>query len=118
MGKSSWELTKELMRRSHIAQAHLKTYHPETSGLPVSQNRTLGNRLRVYCSRYMTVWDKHLPQLVGAYNLTQHSTTGISPFMMLTGRERAMLLKFFYHEYEGKKTSPQTYAKEAVRREQ
>ena len=74
--------------------------------------------LRVYCSRYITDWDKYLPQVVRAYNSTQHSTTGISPFMMLTGRERAMSLTFFYPEYEGKKTSPQAYVKEAVKRQQ
>ena len=38
--------------------------------------------------------------------------------MMLTGRERAMPLTLFYPEYEGRKTSPQAYAKEAVRRQQ
>ena len=86
-----------------------------TNGLVERQNRTLVNMLRVYCSRYMTDWDKYLPQVVGAYNITQHSTTGISPFMMLTGRERAMPLTFFYPEYEGKRTSPQAYVKEVIR---
>ena len=112
------DLTKELMRRSHIAQAHSTTYHPQTNGLVERQNRTLVNMLRVYCSRYMTDWDKYLPQVVGAYNSTQHSTTGISTFMMLTGRERAMPLTFFYPEYEGKRTSPQAYVKEAIKRQQ
>ena len=112
------DLTKELMKRSHIAQAHSTTYHPQTNGLVERQNRTLVNMLRVYCSRYMTDWDKYLPQVVGAYNSTKHSTTGISPFMMLTGKERAMPLTFFYPEYEGKKTSPQIYVKEAVETQQ
>ena len=62
------DLTKELMKRSHIAQAHSTTYHPQTNGLVERQNRTLVNMLRVYCSRYMTDWDKYLPQVVGAYN--------------------------------------------------
>ena len=48
------DLTKELMRRSHIAQAHSTTYHPQTNGLVERQNRTLANMLRVYCSRFMT----------------------------------------------------------------
>ena len=82
------ELTKELMRRFHLAQAHSTTYHPRTNVLKERHSRTLVIMLRVYCSRYMTDWDKYLPQLVGEYNRTQHSTAGISPFMMLTGRER------------------------------
>ena len=109
------DLTKELMRRSHIAQAHSTTYHPQTNGFLERQNRTLVNMLRVFCSRYMTDWDKYLPQVVGAYNSTQHSTTGISHFLMLTGWERAMPLTFFYPEYEGTKRSSQAYVKEAVR---
>ena len=74
--------------------------------------------LRAYCSRYMTDWDKYLPQVVGAFHSIQHSTTGISPFMMLTGRERAMPLTFFYPENGAKKSSPQAYVKEAIRRQQ
>ena len=66
------DLTKELMRRSHIAQAHSTTYHPQTNGLVERQNRTLVNMLRVYCSRYMTAWDKYLPQ-AGSRGLQQYT---------------------------------------------
>ena len=47
------DLTKELMKRSQVAQAHSTTYHPQTNGLVERQNRTLVSMLRVYCSRSM-----------------------------------------------------------------
>ena len=112
------ELTKELMRRSQVAQAHSTTYHPQTNGLVERQNRTLVSMMRVYCSRYMTDWDRYLPQVMGAYNSTHHSTTGVSPHMMLTGHEKSLPLTFFYPEYEGKKTSPQVYVRDVIRRQQ
>ena len=55
---------------------------------------------------------------MGAYNSTQHSTTGVSPHMMLTGHEKSLPLTFFYPEYEGKKTSPQVYVRDVIRRQQ
>ena len=112
------DLTKDLMKRSQVAQAHSITYHPQTNGLVERQNRTLVSMLRVYCSRYMDDWDKHLPQVMGAYNSTEHSTTGISPHMMLTGHEKALLLTFVYPEYEGKRKAPQTYVRDVIRRQQ
>ena len=74
--------------------------------------------LRVYCSRYMTDWDRYLPQVMGAYNSTQHSTTGVSPHFMLSGHEKSLSLNFFYSEYEGRKTSPQVYVRDVIRRQQ
>ena len=37
--------------------------------------------------------------------------------MMLTGHEKALPLTFFYPEYEGKKTAPQTYLRDVIRRQ-
>ena len=112
------ELTKELVRRSQVAQAHSMTYHPQTNGLVEKQNRTLVSMLRVYCSRYITDWDRYLPQVMGAYNSTQNFTTGVSLHMMLTGHVKSLPLNFFYPEYEGKKTSPQVYVRDVTRRQQ
>ena len=58
------------------------------------------------------------PQVMGAYNSTQHSTTGVSPHMMLTGHEKSLSLTFSYPEYEGKKASPQVYIGDVFRRQQ
>ena len=51
------EITKELMRRSQVAQALSTTYQPQTNGLVEKQNRTLVSMLRVYCYRYMADWE-------------------------------------------------------------
>ena len=101
------ELTKELVRSSQVAQAHSATYHPQTKGgLVEKPNLILVLRLRVYCSQFMTDWDRYLLQVMGAYKSTQHTSIGISPHMMLAGHEKALPMTFFYPEYEGKKTSP------------
>ena len=68
--------------------------------------------------RYMTDWDSYLPQVMGAYNSTQHYTTEISPHMMLTGDEKSLPLNFFYPENEGAKRLPQVFVRDVVRRQQ
>ena len=42
----------------------------------------------------------------------------LTPRMMLTGHEKSLPLTFFYPEYEGKKTSPQVYGEDVIRRQQ
>ena len=37
---------------------------------------------------------------------------------MLTVHEKALPLTFFYPKYEGKRTAPQTYVREVIRRQQ
>ena len=67
----------------------------------------------------MTDWDRYLPHVMGAFNSTQHSTTGVNPHMMPTGHETSLPLTFFYPEYEGKKTSLQeVYVRDVIRRQQ
>ena len=68
--------------------------------------------------RLVYEWMETMPQVMGAYNSTEHSTTGISPHMMLTGHEKALPLTFFYPEYEGKRTAPRTYVRDVIRKQQ
>ena len=74
--------------------------------------------LRLYCSKYLTDWERYLPKVMGAYNSSQHSTTGISPLIRLTGHEKSLPLTLFYPKYEGKKTSPHVYVRDVIRRQQ
>ena len=68
--------------------------------------------------RHDREWMETMPQMMGAYNSTEHSTTAISPHMMLTGHEKALPLTFFYPENEGKRTASRTYVRDVIRRQQ
>ena len=48
----------------------------------------------------------------------RHSTTGVSPHMMLAGHEKSLPLSFLHPEYEGKKMSPQVYVRDVIRSQQ
>ena len=50
------DLTKELMKSSHVVKVHSTTYHPQANGLVERQNRTLVSMFRVYWDKH---WDKH-----------------------------------------------------------
>ena len=63
MAKFLSVLTKELTKRLQVAQGHLTIYHPQKNGLAERQNLP-----RVYCSRYIDDWEKHLLHVMGAYN--------------------------------------------------
>ena len=73
------DLTKELMMSSQVTHAHSTTNHQQKNGLLERQNRTFVSMLRVYCSRYMDDWDRHLTQVKGACNITEHSTRETNP---------------------------------------
>ena len=56
---------------------------------------------------------------MGAYISSQLFTTGNCPHMMLSGNGKALPLKFFYPEYEGKRTWREDMARrDVIRRQQ
>ncbi len=55
-------------------------------------NRTLKTAIRAYVGDKHTSWDKFLPQTCFALRNSPHEGTGLSPSMMLYGRELETLL--------------------------
>uniref|UniRef100_A0A3Q3M9M7 Integrase catalytic domain-containing protein n=1 Tax=Labrus bergylta TaxID=56723 RepID=A0A3Q3M9M7_9LABR len=61
-------------------------YHPQTNATE-RVNRTLKTAIRAYVGDKHTSWDKFLPQICFALRTAPHESTGLSPSMMLYGRE-------------------------------
>uniref|UniRef100_A0A3P9DAT6 Integrase catalytic domain-containing protein n=1 Tax=Maylandia zebra TaxID=106582 RepID=A0A3P9DAT6_9CICH len=66
-------------------------YHPQTNATE-RVNRTLKTAIRAYVGDKHTSWDKYLPQICFALCTAPHESTGLSPSMMLYGRELDMPL--------------------------
>src|SRR6266481_2199343 len=55
-------------------------YHPETDGQTERVNQILEHYLRIYINYQQDDWVHLLPLAEFAYNNTQHSATGVTPF--------------------------------------
>jgi hypothetical protein len=61
------------------------TCHPQTDGQTEVVNRTLSTMLRAVLKDNLRLWEKCLPHKKFAYNISIHSTTKLSPFMVVNG---------------------------------
>jgi hypothetical protein len=61
------------------------TCHPQTDGQMEVVNRTLSTILRAILKDNLRLWDECLPHIEFAYNRSIHSTTKLSPFMVVYG---------------------------------
>ena len=111
------EVTDHFMRAAQLTQVHSTANHPATQGLVERQNRTFLTLLKVFCSRQMN--DEHLDEVVGAYNSTRHASTGFSPHMLMTGKEKSIPLSYVYPEFAKEPfESHQDYVTALMKRQQ
>jgi hypothetical protein len=61
------------------------TCHPQTDGQTEDVNRTLSTMLRAVLKDNLRLWKECLPHIKFAYNISFHSTTKLSPFMVVNG---------------------------------
>ena len=69
-----------------IVKSRTTSYHPQGDGMVERFNRTLLQLLRAYVQQ-QSDWESQLPLLLYAYCTARHTSTHLSPFVLLIGRE-------------------------------
>jgi hypothetical protein len=81
------QLLKKLVKKFEITHLLSTPYHPQTNGLVERFNRTLIEALSRTASAHLDDWDKFIAPVLFAYRTSTHSTTRMSPFFLVYGRE-------------------------------
>ena len=92
-------VTLSLMKLIRVLHKHSTPHHPQTNGAVERSNRTIMSMMRRVCGEKPTQWDKYLQNIVSAYNITIHSTTGMAPFKIFYGRDPSTPLSLIYNSY-------------------
>ena len=69
-----------------VAKSRTTAYHPAGDGLVERFNRSLLQMLRAYVQQHQD-WEQYLPLVLYAYRTAVHTSTGVSPFEMMFGRQ-------------------------------
>ena len=81
------QLVADLCKLMGTQKLQTSPYHPQTNGQCERLNSTLIGMLVMLCPEKKSEWKNHIGALVYAYNCTQNSATGFSPYYLMYGRQ-------------------------------
>ena len=84
-----------------MSQTRTCALNPKSDGLVGWCNRTIEALLSAVVAEDHSDWDEQLPFVMSAYRSSVHSTTGVTPNMMMLGRETMAPLSLLYPVGEG-----------------
>ena len=90
------KLFKELCQLLQIDKTRTTPYHPQSDGMVERFNRTLVTMLSNFVNDHHTDWDELIPYVLMAYRSCEHETTGLTPNMLMLGREVSTPLDIMY----------------------
>src|SRR6266498_1242478 len=80
---------QDLSEKFRIKHRLSTPYHPQTNGLVERFNQTLCEKLAKMAEE-TTMWDEFIDPALMAYRMTKHATMGVTPFLLVYGREAVL----------------------------
>ena len=101
-------ILKETCAAFGIVKSRTTSYHPQGDGMVERFNRTLLQLLRAYVQQ-QSDWEGQLPLLLYAYRTARHTSTHLSPFLLLIGRDPVLPIMPSLAGDDGKGHDPHSY---------
>ncbi|VDN09812.1 unnamed protein product [Dibothriocephalus latus] len=107
------KLVRDVCDILRIHKTHTTPAHPEGNGQTERTNRTIINLLKALVESHdRRNWDLRLPYAMMTYRATLYSSTGYSPFFLLTGRHLRLPSDSLLLLHTSDGPSPDAYASE------
>ena len=81
------KIIADLCHMLDICKTRTSPGRPQGNGQTERFNRTLIRMVKCFLKGEQTHWDRHLGCLAGAYRQSRHDSTGMTPNLMMLGRE-------------------------------
>ena len=81
------DLFQSLCSYLKIDKTRTTPFHPQSDGLVERFNRTIADMLSKYIAPSEKDWDELLPFMLMAYRSSEHESTGVTPNLLMFGRE-------------------------------
>ena len=104
----------ELCNLTDVYKTRTTPFRPCSNGLVERYNRTIKDVISHFVSVDQRDWDQYVPWATMAYNTSQHSSTGQTPYYMMFGREMEYPLTLLFEDPNApyKKVPPDIYIQE------
>ena len=86
----------EVCRLFGIHRTRTTPYHPRSDGFIERSFRTLGRCLKAACRETKQEWDELVPLILMSYRATPQASTGVTPNMMMLGRQTRLPVQAMY----------------------
>ena len=94
------QLFREVLALLEIRQTRTCAFRPQSDGMVERANRTIEMMLAATVAKDQRDWDARLPYVMAAYRSSVHASTGVSPNLMMLGRETATPMGLIYPREE------------------